>query len=146
MGAAYGVLFCDLDGFRPINDRFGHRAGDRLLVELARRLEDGWRTWFGPTTRSLGGISIGIAVAVAGAPESTDEMLARQTRPCAARRSAAAGVQRSPARRSASDRASNGVTGSCRGSPGHGALTRPRRGAALHHGALPVSVPPRCRP
>jgi diguanylate cyclase (GGDEF)-like protein len=38
-GAAYGVLFCDLDGFKPINDQFGHQAGDQLLVELARRLE-----------------------------------------------------------------------------------------------------------
>lgn len=47
------VLFCDLDGFKSINDRFGHHTGDAVLIEVARRLTHGVRD--GDTVARLGG-------------------------------------------------------------------------------------------
>lgn len=38
LGQKIGVVFFDLDHFKQVNDSYGHMAGDRLLVEIARRL------------------------------------------------------------------------------------------------------------
>lgn len=49
----FAVLFLDLDGFKEINDRFGHGIGDDFLVAIARRLESCLRG--GDTVARFGG-------------------------------------------------------------------------------------------
>jgi two-component system cell cycle response regulator len=41
--SSYALMILDIDRFKSINDRFGHSAGDRVLVEVARRLTEGLR-------------------------------------------------------------------------------------------------------
>ncbi|SEK19760.1 sensor domain-containing diguanylate cyclase [Streptacidiphilus jiangxiensis] len=52
-GRALAVLFCDLNGFKNINDRHGHAAGDATLIEVARRLQHAVRE--GDTVARMGG-------------------------------------------------------------------------------------------
>lgn len=67
--------YLDLDGFKAINDRYGHPAGDALLEQVARRLEDMVRA--DDVVARLGGDEF--IVLQAGIAEETEaELLARR--------------------------------------------------------------------
>ena len=57
-GHLVAVLYLDLDDFKPINDRYGHRAGDFVLAQIARRIEGVLRPR--DLTARLGGDEFGV--------------------------------------------------------------------------------------
>ncbi|MBR0722387.1 putative bifunctional diguanylate cyclase/phosphodiesterase [Bradyrhizobium manausense] len=69
---AVGII--DLDGFKPINDNYGHSVGDRVLIEAGRRVREVCEG-FGPQRvefARLGGDEFGLVVC--GDPEDADLM------------------------------------------------------------------------
>lgn len=56
----FALLMIDLDGFKPINDRHGHAAGDAVLIELSRRLQTHVRK--GEIAARLGGDEFVVAL------------------------------------------------------------------------------------
>jgi diguanylate cyclase (GGDEF)-like protein len=56
----FAVLFLDLDRFKAVNDTLGHRIGDRLLQEVAKRLE--WSLGTNSVLARLGGDEFAVIV------------------------------------------------------------------------------------
>ncbi|MBB4650225.1 diguanylate cyclase (GGDEF)-like protein [Aminobacter niigataensis] len=63
-----GVIYIDLDGFKPVNDTHGHAVGDGVLVEVARRITQAAPK--GATVARLGGDEFGVVVSGVGNPEA----------------------------------------------------------------------------
>jgi diguanylate cyclase (GGDEF)-like protein/PAS domain S-box-containing protein len=73
-GTGASVVFCDLNGFKAVNDEYGHNAGDAVLVQIARRLK---RTVRGEDfVARLGGDEF--VIVVLPDPSSDFEALARR--------------------------------------------------------------------
>ncbi|WP_175978304.1 bifunctional diguanylate cyclase/phosphodiesterase [Burkholderia sp. BCC1047] len=73
----FALMFMDLDGFKAVNDAYGHHVGDLLLVDVARRIGANLRSQ--DTIARLGGDEFVLVVAVnepADAADVADKVLA----------------------------------------------------------------------
>jgi diguanylate cyclase (GGDEF)-like protein/PAS domain S-box-containing protein len=77
-GQRGALLFCDLDHFKDVNDKYGHEAGDRALREIAERLLAAVR--HGDTVARLGGDEFAILAEDIGG----DDLAALMNRICEA--------------------------------------------------------------
>lgn len=84
-GEALALLLIDLDHFKPINDRYGHDAGDLMLQHIGRRIREHVRA--SDTVARLGGdefaVLIGGADAQDHAHDVADRLLAELAKPVA---------------------------------------------------------------
>ncbi len=74
-GPRLAVVFLDLDGFKAVNDRFGHDAGDELLVVVAARLASCLRD--GDSVARLGGDEFAVLLHDVAGPLQVDQVCQR---------------------------------------------------------------------
>lgn len=74
-GYSFAVLYIDLDKFKPVNDRYGHAAGDGVLKEFARRIRGCVRP--GDVAARLGGDEFVIALDNVATLEAAQEAAER---------------------------------------------------------------------
>ena len=76
-GGCFSLMFIDLDGFKPVNDAFGHHLGDLLLREVAMRLREQLRSQ--DTLARIGGDEFVLLVRLTE-PDDAPQVAARQVR------------------------------------------------------------------
>lgn len=69
-GGPFVAMLIDLDGFKSVNDTYGHNIGDNLLVRVARRIEN--HAPPGATIARIGGDEFVLLFPASGSPHSTD--------------------------------------------------------------------------
>jgi diguanylate cyclase (GGDEF)-like protein len=69
-GRSFGLVLCDLDGFKELNDRHGHLAGDEALQRFAQALESALRK--GDEVFRIGGDEFALLLAEAGEQDARD--------------------------------------------------------------------------
>lgn len=74
-GTDVAVLYLDLDGFKPVNDRFGHDAGDRVLAEVGARLAAVTRAE--DTVARMGGDEFALVVEDVTSPRAVEFLVQR---------------------------------------------------------------------
>jgi diguanylate cyclase (GGDEF)-like protein/PAS domain S-box-containing protein len=74
-GRQIAICYMDLDGFKPINDHYGHDAGDRVLILIAQRLEKALRET--DTLARLGGDEFALLLTDLASPQEGEHVLER---------------------------------------------------------------------